>query len=68
MDDKRVQAIRCTSCRRLRPHPIGDQPDTLWCACGGREFQLSGVLPDEEDLAVEMYEPQLKERGLWKHT
>ena len=68
MSDDRVQAIRCCSCHRLRPHPRGDTPATLWCFCGGTQFEPSGVFPDEEAWAIQIYDKELKERGLWKHT
>lgn len=66
--DPRVQAIRCCSCRRLRPHPIPDVPDSMWCWCGGREFVESGVFPDEEEWAVTIYEKEIKDAELWKYT
>lgn len=41
---------------------------TMWCFCGGRKFEPSGVFPDEEAWAIQIYEKELKERELWKYT
>jgi len=65
MEDMRVQAIRCCSCRRLRPLPSEHMP---WCLCGGAKFESSFPLPDEEEWAIQIYEKDLKERELWKYT
>ena len=66
--DQRVQAIRCTLCSRLRPHPNDDDPESLWCLCGGRAFSPSFPMPGEEEWAITIYGKELKERELWKHT
>jgi hypothetical protein len=67
-NDPRIQAIRCTSCNRLRPHPNDADPRTLWCFCGGRGFVPSTPFPDEEEWACTIYEKEIKERELWKYT
>ena len=61
--DKRVQAIRCTSCHRLRQHPKQDDPRTCNCPCGGFSFVNSFPHPDEEQLAIKLYSRELEENG-----
>lgn len=62
--DPRVQAIRCTTCNRLRPHPTNRE--NISCLCGGRKFVASFPLPGEEQWALTIYEEELRERELWR--
>lgn len=49
---KRVQAIRCADCHRLRRHP---DKVRLNCACGSLRFVKTFPHPDEEQLALKLY-------------
>lgn len=63
-DDPRIQALRCTSCNRLRPTPR--DYSTVLCSCGGRVFSPTAVLPDEEQIALKMYQQDIEEKNLWR--
>ena len=63
-EDDRIQAIRCRGCHRLRPYPVDGK--TFFCGCGGRDFVSSFPHPDEEKLALKLYERQIEERNLWR--
>jgi hypothetical protein len=64
-NDCRVQAIRCSSCHRLRPHPRNDVPHSRNCGCGGIEFHATLPHPDEEAIARKLYDRELQERGTY---
>jgi hypothetical protein len=64
--DKRVQAIRCSSCKRLRQHPQQDDLRTWACGCGGIEFVNSFPHPDEEQLALKLYQREIEESGIYE--
>ncbi len=49
---KRVQAIRCADCHRLRRHPNNGR---LNCACGSLRFMKTFPYEDEEQLALKLY-------------
>jgi len=66
--DRRVQAIRCLSCHRLRPHPRDDVPESFNCWCGGVRFVPSFPFPDEETWALSIYKPELEEGKPWEQS
>lgn len=59
--DPRVQAIRCTGCHRLRPHP---RIDSIHCECGAVDFQSTHPREDEFQLALKLYAREIEERNL----
>jgi hypothetical protein len=60
--DPRVQAIRCTSCHRLRAHPRDAR--TYNCGCGGTAFVASFPHPDEEQIALKLYAREIEESNI----
>jgi hypothetical protein len=40
----------------------------MWCLCGGRSFEPSFPMPGEEEWAFTIYEKEIRERELWRHT
>lgn len=63
--DKRVQAIRCRSCHRLRQHPRTDDFRTWSCGCGSLQFFASFPHPDEEQIALKLYHREIEEANLY---
>ncbi len=63
--DKRVQAIRCQSCHRLRMHPKMDDPRTWNCGCGGMSFISSHPHNDEMQLAMKLYAREIETSGAY---
>jgi len=63
--DKRVQAIRCVSCHRLRHHPKQDDVRTWNCGCGGMSFVSSYPHPDEMNLALKLYSREIEQSGVY---
>ena len=60
--DKRVQAIRCSGCHRLRAHPTKER---ISCACGSLEFIDTVPHDDELPIALKLYEREIEERNLY---
>lgn len=65
VQDDRIIAIRCLSCNRLRQYPVDFK--TAMCACGSMRFTETTPHPDEEQIALKLYERQIEERNLWKN-
>ena len=63
--DPRVQAIRCMSCHRLRPHPKNDDPRSFNCGCGGIRFETTFPHDDELQLACKLYSRELEENNTY---
>ena len=63
--DKRVQAIRCYNCHRLRAHPNSEDHLTHMCGCGGVRFFATFPHPDEEQLALKLYAREIEEANLY---
>ena len=48
------------SCHRLRPYP---RDESSWrCLCGGIRFEATYPHPDEEQIALKLYEREIEER------
>ena len=60
--DVRVQAIRCSDCHRLRRHPNKGVPN---CACGSVRFVSTFPHPDEEQIALKLYEKEIEESNVY---
>ena len=61
--DIRVQAIRCMDCHRLRLDPTNGRPN---CACGSIRFVSTFPHPDEEQLALKLYAPEIEKKNLYE--
>ena len=61
--DKRVQAIRCMSCHRLRAHPTKTR---INCdACGAVGFEATFPDADEERIAFQLYEKEIESTNIY---
>ena len=62
MPDPRVQALRCKDCHRLRRPPTARRPN---CACGSIRFVSTFPHPDEEQIALKLYAPEIEAANLY---
>jgi hypothetical protein len=65
LKDRRVRAIRCMSCRRLREHPKPFLTKTWACGCGATKFVQSFPHEDEMQRALILYGQEIEERNLY---
>ncbi len=65
LKDRRVKAIRCMSCRRLREHPKPFLTKTWACGCGCTKFMQSFPHDDEMPRALILYAQEIEERNLY---